>query len=259
MDTIVRSVLGKTIPFDIYTKEEADIKGIDYVPWREANCGDWAISDDDYVGLCYDRKTYTQTKVDGTPGNTSAAVYMCYGVAWISTKRLSYIERRETGTFHTTSPMGWVEREARKGRTKRAVKQMAQYIVANEPVDWDHVGQLYRPDQAVPRATAKRLFKQARIQEMVQHEVEEALQTEEIDRTGVIKLFKDAYDMAIDERQPASMVRVAENFSDMLQMKKPDEPAGMPIGTGGSKVVDGIFDEAEALLEERQKQIGAGE
>ena len=39
-----------------------------------------------------------------------------------------------------------------------AAKAMAGYIVRNEPVDWDAIGQVYRPDQAVPRATAKRLF-----------------------------------------------------------------------------------------------------
>ena len=56
---IKRRINNKTGKYPIYDKAKAIEKGLDFVYWRQAEVGDWAITDDGYVAECYDRKDYT--------------------------------------------------------------------------------------------------------------------------------------------------------------------------------------------------------
>ncbi len=243
MDKIVRRLQGKYIVFPVYTVEEAEAEGIKYVGWRDAQVGDWALSDDDYVGLCYDRRTYRDGK------HTRDAIWLCYGVVWSSTKNLSYLERKAKKAFHATSPRGWREQEARNQRSKNAVKLYVEQFLGTGQIDWDQIGRAYRPDQRVPAATVRRLFKAKIIQDMIRREVKRALQDGEVTEETVIDMFKDTFDLAKDERQPASMARVAENFSDMLHMKDKDDTP-LLSGLEDATIIDETFDELEAATKE---------
>ena len=55
MDVIKRRVGGKMRTFNIWTQKEADDKGYFYIEWKHANEGDYALSDDGYVGDCLSR------------------------------------------------------------------------------------------------------------------------------------------------------------------------------------------------------------
>ena len=44
--------------YTIYRKEEADKEGIEYVYWKMADLGQYAISDDEYVAKVINRKEY---------------------------------------------------------------------------------------------------------------------------------------------------------------------------------------------------------
>ena len=50
--------VGKRV-YNIYTKDEADTKGVDYKYWKEANKGEYALTDDNYVGEVIQKKCYT--------------------------------------------------------------------------------------------------------------------------------------------------------------------------------------------------------
>lgn len=63
MDTLKRKVNNRNQVYKIYTAEEADKLNITYLHWKEAHIGDYALSDDGYVGKCIGRKTYTDKKV----------------------------------------------------------------------------------------------------------------------------------------------------------------------------------------------------
>ena len=46
------------VNYRVYTKSEADKEGIKYIDWKKAQIGQWALSDDGYVGQVIKRKTY---------------------------------------------------------------------------------------------------------------------------------------------------------------------------------------------------------
>ena len=76
---IKRRINGKTKLHRVYTKAEAAEKGLAIIYWKEAEVGDWAYTDDNYVAKCYDRKDYTDKH-----GNTKTFVKLTCGVGWAS-------------------------------------------------------------------------------------------------------------------------------------------------------------------------------
>ena len=76
---IKRRINGKTGKYPVYTKEQAKDKKLDYVYWRQAEVGDWGLTDDGFVAECYDRKNYTDKN-----GRVKTFVKLTCGVGWDS-------------------------------------------------------------------------------------------------------------------------------------------------------------------------------
>ena len=72
--------LGKRT-YQIYTKSEADKESIKYVYWKEAEKGQYALTDDNYVSQVIQKKRY-----DGDNGVSSYYVRMPFGYAFHSPK-----------------------------------------------------------------------------------------------------------------------------------------------------------------------------
>lgn len=112
--TIERKIKG---PQTIYRQAEADAGVIAYVPWKEAQPGLWALTDDGYVARCEARKEYT-----GKAGKTTIHLRFSFGAAWLPrTKELHFLPFHHSGNYGGTSPRSWQDLEAAKERTRRTV------------------------------------------------------------------------------------------------------------------------------------------
>ena len=117
MDTIRRRIGGKMRKFNIYTQDEADKKGCLYIEWKHADEGDYALSDDGYVGECLSRKVYTDKK-----GRTKTFVKCAHGVQWVTNSgKFMYEPNKEAGTYSHVKPSRWEDKEARTTRARNAV------------------------------------------------------------------------------------------------------------------------------------------
>jgi hypothetical protein len=85
-------------------------------------------------------------------------------------QNLEWGPQKESGKFFDTSKKSWQEREAGKTRTRNVVTLYVQQMIAGK-LDYEMLGRAYRPDQKIPAATARRLFRQDKIQEMVCQEL----------------------------------------------------------------------------------------
>ena len=95
MDNIKRKIGGKHREFEIYSKDEADKKGFAYIHWKHADKGDYALSDDGYIGECLDRKVYTDKK-----GRTKTFIKCAHGVQWVTnTGQFLYEPNKEIGNL----------------------------------------------------------------------------------------------------------------------------------------------------------------
>ena len=249
MDTIKRRIGGKMCSFDIYTQSEADKKGYAYIQWRHANEGDYALSDDGYVGECLSRKIYTDKK-----GRTKTFIKCAHGVQWVTnTGKFMYEPNKEAGAYSHVKPSRWEEKEARTTRAKNAVNAYVSDIIQGNKPDWEMIGRIYRPDQECPEATVRRLFKKQRIVDMVEKKLKEILIDKGISQEHVIDLQLEAVDIARSKGDVSNMLRVADNFMDLLSMKP-----GKVITTDtmeidmSNKIIDAIESEDKKLKMERK-------
>ena len=212
METIQRRIAGKIQEFTVYSKIEAPARA---VYWKDAHEDDWAITDDKYVGKCLSRKNYTDSQ-----GRVKTIVKLTCGVQWVTgSSRLLYEPNKEAGIYSMVKPKPWQERESKKKRTKNVVNAYVGQVMGGKQVDWEKLGTIYRPDQKIPRATVKRLFKQEVIKDMVEEKLKEIMNSKGIDKGFVLDTILKAIAIAEEKQDVSNMLRAAENFVDMLEMK----------------------------------------
>ncbi len=213
MDVLTRRIGGKAQEFRVYSKEEADATGIKYVHWKQAQPGDWALSDDGYVGECLKSKAYTDRN------RAKVLVTLSFGRMWVyPSAKLEYLPRKAKGAYSYCSPTTWADVEARMTRTKRTVHAYALMVIDGQGVDWKKLGLIYRPDQRIPGATVRRLFKQEAIREMIDKRFRELISARGITEGDVIDMLLNAFKMAGNNKDAKEMRMVAEDFSKMLDM-----------------------------------------
>ena len=115
------------------------------------------------------------------------------------------------------------------------------------------IGKIYRPDQKCPEATVRRLFKKQRIVDMVEKKLKEILIDKGITQEQVLDLQLEAIDLARAKGDVSNMLRVADNFMDLLSMKP-----GKVVTTDtmeldmSNKIIDAIESEDKKLKLERK-------
>jgi hypothetical protein len=197
------------VTYFIHTKQEADDRELEYVHWKKAQKGDLAISDDNYVAECVQRKKYKDAE----------QVTMPYGRMWISDKaKLLYEPHRNTGEYSQCGTLTWEERESRTTRTKNAVKLYVQMMMQTGKIDWTVLGKAYRPDQFKPDATVKRLFKTEQVKGMVDKKIQEYLDERELNQGDVLDVIADAITIARNNADPSNMLRGAEQYIRIMDM-----------------------------------------
>jgi hypothetical protein len=193
--------------FTVYTREEADAEGLKYVHWKDVEEGGWALTDDQFVAKCVKRKKHK--------GGTQFT--FPFGRPWRSSHECNFWEYYTKGAFYTSSPMTWAEAEARRGRTARVVKAYASMLLGGK-IDWKALGQIYRPNQAVPEATVRRLFRREEIKSMADAEVARLLKEKGITKETVLEMYMEAKDLAKGTEDPKAIITVADRLADLLEM-----------------------------------------
>ena len=212
MDVISRRIGGKLKKYPVYTADESEF---DSVYWKQAQEGEWASTDDGYVAKCVGRKEYTDAK-----GRIKTLVKLTCGVQWVTnTANLLYEPNKEANIFSMVKPKPWQEREAKKSRTKNAVSAYVTQVVNGDKPDWEQLGKIYRPDQKSPPATVRRLFKQRIIKNMIEEKLKEVLISKGIDKGFVLDTMLEAIEIAKEKQDVSNILRAAENFVDLLEMK----------------------------------------
>lgn len=231
---------------EIYTHEEALEKGFDVKHWCDAKVGEWAVTDDGFVGKCVHRKDI-KGKYDW--------VKLAHGVGMSHGKmKINYLENKRHNCYSMLKPQHWSEREAKLKRTKDAVSAYCSQILSDNQIDWTAIGRIYRKDQPRPDLIAKKLFKQERIQTMVKEELAKTLNEKGITQSMVIDLHNEAIEIAKGKGDVSSILRAAENFMDLLNMKPDKKVTTERIELGvTNKILDEIASEEKKTLALEQK------
>lgn len=206
----------KKYEFKIYTQQEADELKIEYVDWKKSKNWDYVLSDDGWVSQRYRGKIYKNGKAN------NEHIVVPFGEYWSNSNRqgmkMLYEERRGTGRYSYTRPKTWIEHEMNTKRLKKFVTAYAMQWLTRKEIDYRELGMIYRKDQKIPEATAKRLIKQKEVIKMVEDELVKLMAGKGIDKEWVINIMKDAVDMAREKKEPDIMLKAAKDFRAMLGM-----------------------------------------
>lgn len=211
MITIQRKRRSGHTEHNIYTEEEAKAQGIEYVPWREATPGDWAITDDGYVMEC--------ENVYETNGKSNQVV-LSGGRQWTSgNAEINFEKNHEIGIYTASKPRTWQEREARLGRTKRAMKVIAASIIETGKPDLETAAFVYRQDEEIPVATLKRLLRQEEVQKVLRDELRKMYEDEDFNERSVIQELKELRQEAKEKKDLSNWNRGLETSIKLLDME----------------------------------------
>lgn len=242
MDQITRLMRNGWQTFKIYTEAEAREENFVIVPWREAKVGDWALSDDGYVGKCI--RVFEPAKC--------RLVVLTYGLGWTHAKKpMLYEERRAIKNWSSTS--NWAEQEARKTRSKNVVAAYVAMLVSDSKVDWDVLGRMYRPDYKRPLFGLKRDFKTKAFRKMIQQELERVLLEQGSSPKRTIAMYNDAFDVAVDKSQAGNMITVADRFSDLWRLKESIPNGELPPGLGDVTILEGVSEDLQIARQRNGK------
>ncbi len=240
MTRYTRTIKKKKVVFVVYEPEEAAALHLtDTKRWAVAEAGEWCHTDDGYVCRVIRRNgPYT----DKNGKRARFEITLPFGRAWNSKKVLSY-------TSYVRKP--WIEREVRRTRAKNLVSLYARLMVERKGEltdrDWDAIGAVYRPDQAIPIASAKRLLRNKEVQAMVSDEIARILGEAGVTPTYVLDLYKKAIDVAVEEGHSSTIRAVAKDLGNMLEMTP--RSAGMQVPMAQEEV------QWELLLDGKEQEL----
>jgi len=249
MDRIKRKVGGEIQEYDVFDSREDPVERLNPIYWQEATKGDWAYTDDGYVAQCLERKTYTDAHK-----RTKTLVKLTCGVQWVQpNSKLLYEPNKAAGIYSMVKPRSWQEREVKRQRTSNVVTAYVQQLVNGQKPDWPMLGNMYRPDQQIPEATVKRLFKQKVIKNMVEEKMKEVLASRGVSKGFVLDTMLKAIDIAESKQDVSNMLRAAENFVDMLEMKPSRKVTTDTLQIDmSSQIMDKIETEEKKLIASRK-------
>jgi len=111
----------------------------------------------------------------------------------------------------------WVEQELRKERGKRVVNLYAQ-MKLNNCLDFDILGNVYRPKEQIPAATVKRFIKQEGFSQAVNDEIVKILVDKGITKQWLIEQRKAGVIGALADGRYNDLDKLLDKFEGQQDM-----------------------------------------
>jgi hypothetical protein len=227
--------------YTIYRKEEADKKGINYVYWKMADVGEYAISDDDYVAKVINRREY--------PSNHNKDnIYLRFpwGYTFFNPKYASKklkVSGRKTNTTMSGKPM--LEVKSKQDMMKNLAK--AYSVTWDYNLALDMVLGSYTPTEF---KKWKRMMKTEVFEKMIKEELADLLTDHGLDKTYTLELFAKVIEMAQDKKDVTNLMRAVENLQGMHGMKEKQlvKTTEKLEAISNTKLIDELREEEDKLI-----------
>jgi hypothetical protein len=230
----------------VYSKQEAIDNGIEFVPWRQVELGQWAITDDDYVAECLHCKVYTNRKA-----RTRKMLRFVFGKVVVGNTPLIYQKFKDRGDYNRIKPYDPNDQVNFRQRYRNFAYMYAQMMVYRGWVNWTMLGKAFNPKAINPKFNAKRLSKLPKMQKMINDEVKKALMDNNITADSVIKMVLEASNTAKHKKDATNMLKAADMLMEVLQMKVKKTAKTLPEHE--AQAVDALFE----VLNDRRSELEA--
>ena len=221
----------------ILKKEEADKKNLPYKYWREADEGEYGLSDDDYVAKVISKSIYKPTSVY----IRYPFGYTFYNPNYKSTKL------KATGRLANNTISGKTQWQVLSNGKR--MKDLA--MVYAQTMDYDkaieHV--LDNPTNA-QRVTWKKRMKKEKFKDMVRDELQALLKEHGLTEAYTLELLEETIKKAKDKGDITNMMRAVDNLQDMHGMKEKHlvKTTEQIEATSNTKLIDELKETEEKLI-----------
>ena len=230
--------------YTIYRADEAKKHGIEYKYWKDAEKGDYALSDDDFVAKVINRREYAD---NGT--GTNIYLRFPWGYTFFSpkypSKRLKVRGRKTNTTFTGKS---YIEVQAGQDKMKNLSAMFAIKPDYDLAIEWA-LGAVTDSE----RRKWKRTMKSEVFKSMVREERQKLLQDHELTEDYTFELMKETITMAKDKKDISNLMRIVENLQDLHGMKDKDMVKTvdkLEVGSA-SRLIDELREEEQHLIATR--------
>ena len=230
----------KPTSYKIYNKAEADDKEIKYKEWREAEEGDYVISDDKYVAKVISKSVYKPTSV---------YIRFPYGYTFYN-PRYSSVKLNASGRKANNTISGKTHWEVLSAGQK--MKNLA--MVYAQTMDYDktinHV--LDNPSDST-KVMWKRRMKKEKFKDMVREELQKLLQEHGLTEAYTLELLEETIKKAKDKGDITNLMRAVDNLQDMHGMKEKHlvKTVESLEATSNVKLIDELREQEDKLIATR--------
>ena len=207
MYTITIKHRDNPVTYDILTSSEAIQDDITFKYWREADSGEYAVSDDDIVAKLIKRKSYKN-------GSTYFRFPWGYCICKDVNKSFKLIAgNRETK--HTFTGKPWL-----KVHKKQLLGDMAMVYAITRNKE-KTIESVHGTDVSDGNKRKYRRWMRSEVfTDMVREETEKLLKKHDLDEDFTMELMKKAIDIAKEKKDVSNILRVVENLQDLHGMNE---------------------------------------
>ena len=231
----------KPTSYHIYRKDEADSGDINYKYWKEADTGEYALSDDKYVAKVISRREYKSN-------NKIPNVYLRFpwGYTFFSpkykSKKLIAHGRKTNVTFTGKS---YIEVQSKQDKMKNLATMFAFKPDYDLAIEWAMGAVTDRERRKWKRTMKSEVFK-----DMVKDELQKLLLDRGLTENYTLQLLEDTIGMAKDKKDVSNLLRAIENLQDMHGMKDKYllKTTQQIEATSSTKLIDELMEEEKHLL-----------
>ena len=230
----------KPTSYIIFREEEATERNIQYKYWRDANEGEYGISDDGYVAKVISKSTYKPT-----------SVYIRYPFGYtFYNPRYTSVKLKASGRKSNATISGKTHWEVLSKGQK--MKNLA--MVYAQTMDYDKsIDHVLDNPSSNQRIMWKKRMKKEKFKDMVRDELQKLLQEHGLTEAYTLNLLEETIRKAKDKGDITNLMRAVDNLQDMHGMK--DKHLVKTVesieATSNVKLIDELREEEEKLIATR--------
>ena len=230
--------------YTIYRSNEAKEQNIDYKYWKDAETGEYAISDDNYVAKVISRREYA-----GNRGSSNIYLRFPWGYTFFSpkypSKKLNVKGRKTNTTFTGKS---YIEVQSKQDKMQNLSAMFALKPDYDLAIEWA-LGAVTDSE----RRKWKRTMKSEVFKTMVRDERQKLLQDHELTEDYTFELMKETINMAKEKKDVSNLMRAVENLQELHGMKDKDlvkTVDKLEVGSA-TRLIDELREEEQNLIATR--------
>jgi hypothetical protein len=223
--------------YRVFDKKEADSNEINYKYWREANEGEYGLSDDDYVAKVISKSKYKPTSV---------YIRFPYGYTFYN-PNYSSVKFNANGRRANNTISGKTHWEVISNGQK--MKNLA--MVYAQTMDYDKtINHVLNNPSDNQKIMWKRRMKKEKFKDMVRDELQKLLQEHGLTEAYTLELLEETIKKAKDKGDVTNLMRAVDNLQDMHGMKDKHiiKTVESLEATSNVKLIDELREEEEKLI-----------